>query len=349
VVLIFPDGFKVDVATARIEYYESPAALPNVEESSLKMDLYRRDFTINTLAIKLNKNEFGKLVDYFGAQKDLKEKIVRVLHNLSFVEDPTRVLRAIRFEQRFGFKIEKLTLSLIKNAVNINCFKALSGRRFFLELKLLLMEHEPLLAIERLNEFDLLQFVSPEIKFTKEKRELLEEVKAVISWFDHLYLEEPYEPWKVYWHGLTSNLNPKTLQEVTERMQLTDQEGLKTLAQRAAVDETLEKLYKFNGSDHYALFKLLSQFDTDILLYMMAKAKNKFCKRYISIYFTRLKNTRCFLKGRDLKKLGFQPGILYKQIFESVLAARLNQVINTKEDEIQFIKEKFGDVLEAHA
>ncbi|MGD9041798.1 MAG: CBS domain-containing protein, partial [Desulfobacteraceae bacterium] len=113
-VLIFPDGFKVDVATARMEYYESPAAPPTVEMSSLRMDLFRRDFTINTLAVKLNKREYGSLVDYFGGQRDLKEKVIRVLHNLSFVEDPTRVLRAIRFEQRFGFHIDKLTLALMK-------------------------------------------------------------------------------------------------------------------------------------------------------------------------------------------------------------------------------------------
>jgi len=143
VVLIFPDEFKVDVATARIETYDSPAAPPNVEMSSLKMDLYRRDFTINTLAVKLNKRDYGTLVDYFGAQKDIKEKVIRVLHNLSFVEDPTRVLRAIRFEQRFEFKIGKLTLALMKNAVAINCFKDLSGRRLFLELKLLLSEQDP--------------------------------------------------------------------------------------------------------------------------------------------------------------------------------------------------------------
>jgi len=106
-VLIFPGGFKVDVATARIEYYESPGAPPIVETSSLKLDLYRRDFTINTLAIKLNKKHYGTLIDYFGAQKDIKEKVLRVLHNLSFVEDPTRMLRAVRFEQRFGFKNRK--------------------------------------------------------------------------------------------------------------------------------------------------------------------------------------------------------------------------------------------------
>jgi tRNA nucleotidyltransferase (CCA-adding enzyme) len=207
------------------------------------------------------------------------------------------------------------------------------------------MEPEPIHAIERMDEFDLLQIISAEIHLTAELGVLFEEIRGVVSWFNHLYLEEPYEPWKVYWHALTANLNPKALRQTARHLQMTDQEGLKSLDQRAALDETLEKLYKFNGSDHYALFKLLSQFDTDILLFMMAKAKNKSCKRLISIYFTRLKSCRGFLKGRDLKKLGFQPGILYKQIFETVLEARLNQVINTKEDEIQFVKEKFGDAL----
>jgi tRNA nucleotidyltransferase (CCA-adding enzyme) len=97
-VIIFPDGFKIDVASARMEYYKFPAALPVVELSSIKLDLYRRDFTINTLAIHLNPDKFGTLIDFFSARKDLKEKIIRVLHNLSFVEDPTRVFRAIRFE-----------------------------------------------------------------------------------------------------------------------------------------------------------------------------------------------------------------------------------------------------------
>jgi tRNA nucleotidyltransferase (CCA-adding enzyme) len=116
-VVIFPDDFKIDVATARLEYYEYPAALPTVELSSLKLDLYRRDFTINTLAVELNPRRFGQLIDYFGAQRDFKDKAIRVLHNYSFVEDPTRVFRAIRFEQRFGFRIGKHTSNLIMNAV----------------------------------------------------------------------------------------------------------------------------------------------------------------------------------------------------------------------------------------
>ena len=142
-VVVFNDAFKVDVASARMEYYTVPAALPTVEMSSIKMDLARRDFTINTLAIQLNPRRFGTLIDFFSALKDIKEKTIRVLHNLSFVEDPTRVFRAIRFEQRFGFTIGRLTVGLIENAVRMDFFKRLDGRRVFSELRLLLEEASP--------------------------------------------------------------------------------------------------------------------------------------------------------------------------------------------------------------
>ena len=143
-VVIFPDGFKIDVATARLEYYEYPAALPTVELSSLKLDLYRRDFTMNTLAVELDPGRFGQLIDYFGAQRDFKDKTIRVLHNYSFVEDPTRVFRAIRYEQRLGFRIGKHTSNLIVNAVKMDLLVQLSGRRLTNELKLILSEENPL-------------------------------------------------------------------------------------------------------------------------------------------------------------------------------------------------------------
>jgi tRNA nucleotidyltransferase (CCA-adding enzyme) len=345
-VLIFPDGFKVDVATARLEYYETPAALPNVEMSSLKLDLYRRDFTINTLAIKLNKREYGTLVDYFGAQKDIREKVIRVLHNLSFVEDPTRVLRAIRFEQRFGFKIGKLTHDLIKNAVAINAFKGLSGRRLFMELKLLLMEQEPIKAIERMGEFNLLQFISPHISLTADLRNLLEEIKGVLSWFDLLYLEEPYRPWKVYWHGLTSSLDAKALHGMAERMQMGDAESRAMISQRLQAASLLDSLFRCAANNNYELYKLLSPFDTEILLHLMAKTSNRTIRRMISRYFTSLKGLRSFLRGRDLKALGFKPGPFYKEMLDALLAARLNRAVSTREDEVKFVTDRFGMYLQ---
>jgi tRNA nucleotidyltransferase (CCA-adding enzyme) len=341
-VLIFPDDFKVDVATARLEYYESPAAPPTVEMSSLKMDLFRRDFTINTLAIRLNKREYGVLVDYFGGQKDLKEKVIRVLHNLSFVEDPTRVLRAIRFEQRFGFRIGKLSLSLIKNAVKINCFKELSGRRLFLELKLLLKEKAPLEAIKRMNEFRLLQFISPEIGFKKDQNALLQEIEGVISWFNLLYLEEAYEPWKVYWHGLTSSLDTKALQRLADRMQMVDHESRKMIWEREQMGGVLDKLYRLKVDDNYEIYTLLYHYGTEILLYMMARVNTEKIKRMISNYFTKLKGTKVMLKGKDLKHMGVEPGPIYKEIFDSLLKARLNNLISTRDEEAGFVKEIFG-------
>jgi tRNA nucleotidyltransferase (CCA-adding enzyme) len=339
-VLIFPDGFKVDVATARMEYYEAPGAPPVVETSSLKLDLYRRDFTINTLAIKLNKRSYGTLIDYFGGQEDIKEKQLRVLHNLSFVEDPTRVLRAIRFEQRFGFKIGKLTLALIKNAVKINCFKDLSGRRLFLELKLILNEQDPIRAIERLNEFDLLQIISPEIRMTEGLRRLLEEIKRVIAWYNLLYLEEPFEPWKVYWHALCSPLDSKALRAVAQRMGILGLKEERMIYQRQDEEKVLESLHRFEGSN-YRLYTLLIPYDTETLLYLMGKTNSEKIRRLISNYFTRLKGTKAQLRGKDLLDMGLQPGPVFRDVLESLLEARLNNLIKTRDDEVEFVKQNW--------
>jgi len=345
-VLIFPDGFKVDVATARMEYYEAPGASPIVRSSSLKMDLYRRDFTINTLAVKLNKRDYGLLVDYFGAQRDIKEKVIRVLHNLSFVEDPTRVFRAIRFEQRFGFKIGKLTLALIRNAVKINCFKDVAGHRLFLELKLILQENDPIRAIERMEELDLLQFISPKLKLDPQLHATLAEIKNVVSWFQLLFLEEPFESWWVYWHGLTSRLDPKDLYDMAHRLGMQDARSQRMLAQRQGLMGLVRELYKFKGTN-YELYTLLSPYDTEILLYVMARSaptgrpEGDKVKRLISFYFTRLKGTRVELKGKDLISLGLKPGPKFRLIFEELLKARLNQEINSREEEIRFVMDNY--------
>ena len=114
------ERFKLDLATARKEKYERPAALPDVEFSSLRNDLYRRDFTINAMAVALNRSNFGQLIDFFDGQRHLREGVISVLHKGSFIDDPTRIFRAVRFEQRYGFKIDKHTERLIKTAICIS-------------------------------------------------------------------------------------------------------------------------------------------------------------------------------------------------------------------------------------
>ncbi|HAY22850.1 MAG TPA: polya polymerase, partial [Desulfobacterales bacterium] len=341
-VIIYPDDFKVDVATARTEYYETPGALPIVERSSLKMDLYRRDFTINTLAVKLNERHFGILIDYFGAQRDLKDGRISVLHNLSFVEDPSRVFRAIRFEQRFGFKITKLTANLIENAGRINFFDRLSGTRLFSELKLILMEENPIPAISRLAEFDLLKFIHPMLRYDANTTWLLDQIRGVLSWHDLLFLEDSYERWYVYFLGLIEPLKEEQLLELTRRLNMQTKFAETLLWAKGAADHTLFRLYQRENPSPKEIYYLLHELSTEFLLYMMAKTRREGSKKAISLFITQLRNVRPHLAGKDLLDMGYEPGPRYKRILQHLLDAHLDGQVQTKEDEIASVLRRFG-------
>ncbi len=343
-VLTMPDGFKIDVATARMEHYESPAALPEVKLSSLRRDFFRRDFTINTLAVHLNKGHYGTLIDYFGAMRDIKERTLRVIHNLSFVEDPTRILRAIRFEQRFGFKIGKLTETLIQNAVNIRCFENLSGQRLFIELQMILKEEDPIGAIERMYGYDLLKYISPELRLTEEVGNVLKEIKGILVWFDLLYLGIAYEPWRAYFLGLTFCLSDDAFKDLIKRLELRDKEMVDMISARQEAGCVLKELYNLKDKKRYSIYRTLSPLPAEVLLYAMAKTKSEKTKRAISTFFTKLKGTEVLLKGKDLIAMGFKPGPSFKEIFEGILEAKLEGDVSTKEDEIEFVKDRFGDL-----
>ncbi len=341
-VIIFPDGFKIDIATARTEYYETPGALPIVERSSLKMDLYRRDFTINTLAVKLNERHFGILIDYFGAQRDIKEGRIAVLHNLSFVEDPTRVFRAIRFEQRFRMKINKLTASLIENAVKINFFDRLSGSRLFTELKLILKEENPIPAIDRMTQFGLLKFIHPDIKYDQDTQWLLDQIRGVLSWHDLLFLEEAYERWYVYFLGLIEPLKEEQLLELSRRLNPSPKFCETLLWAKSAADHALMLLYRDGKMDRKNIYYLLRPFPVEYLLYMMAKTRQEPSKRAISLFFTQLKNAKPLLSGQDLVHMGYDPGPKFRFMLQTLLEARLAGKVQTLEEEREFILERFG-------
>ena len=343
-VVVMPDGFKIDVATARIEHYESPAAPPEVRLSSLKRDLFRRDFTINTLAVHLNKGHYGTLLDHFGAMRDIKERVLRVIHNLSFVEDPTRILRAIRFEQRFGFRIGKLTESLIQNAVNVHCFENLPGQRLFLELKLILQEEDPVAVIERMDDYDLLKFISPELKLTEGVRAVLKRIKGILVWFNLLYLGITYEPWKVYFLGIVSSLSDDALKKIIERMQIQDRDIVNAISTRQEVNTAFKELSQLKDKSNYALYKTLSPFTPEILLCSMAKTKSEKIQKSISTFFSRLKGTKVYLKGKDLIAMGYEPGPLFKDIFDSILEAKLGGEVSTRQDEIEFVNRRFSSL-----
>ncbi|HEX2056547.1 MAG TPA: CBS domain-containing protein, partial [Nitrospiraceae bacterium] len=230
--ILLPDGFKLDVATARTEYYEYPTALPTVEQSSIKKDLYRRDFTINTLAVRLNSRRFGELVDFYGGQRDLKEGTIRVLHSLSLIEDPTRVFRAIRFEHRFGFRLGKETLALIKGAVRMELFHRLSGHRLIEELRLLLSERRPRTAVARLGELGLLRFIHPKLAWSAKLDQVLEGVEEAMDWYRLLFLDRKIEPWLPYLMALMEVLPDRAVMETLKRFPFSETESERIKAAR---------------------------------------------------------------------------------------------------------------------
>ncbi len=337
-VIIFPDGFEIDVASARMEYYKFPAALPVVEMSSIKLDLYRRDFTINTLAIQLNSEKFGTLIDFFTARKDIKEKIIRILHNLSFVEDPTRVFRAIRFEQRFEFTIGKLTAGLISNAVTMDFFRELSGKRVFTELRLIMEEKNPVAAIMRLNDFDLLKVIHPSIILDNNFISLLNSVKEVLSWHDLLFLDESYKKWTVYFLFLINQCDAKRSEEICRRFELAPEYVKIFCHERFEADRCGTWLERNLPVADSRLYRKLSGFRIELILYMMATTKQKAVKKSISHFFTNLRRTAISLKGRDLKKMKIKPGPIYRQILAAVLDAKLDGKLKTKKDESEFAR-----------
>ncbi|HEX9023663.1 MAG TPA: CBS domain-containing protein, partial [Geobacteraceae bacterium] len=342
-VIIFPDGFKIDVASTRLEYYSSPGALPTVERSSLKMDLYRRDFTINTLAIQLNSPEFGHLIDYYGGQKDLQERMIRVLHNLSFVEDPTRVFRAIRFEQRLDFHIAKHTENLIKNAVRMDFLDKLGGKRLLTELIHILREKDSLRAVERMNELGLLRFINAELRLTARTRTVLDEAKKIVSWFELLFLQRRCEKWAVYFLALCETLPDEQFMGTCSRLAVNEHYRDKLFEMRRRSGEVLEIMQRrvARGAEvkRSEIYHWLKELPVEILLYMMAKTDFDEVKKFISLYFTQLQNVRCIINGRDLAKLGLSPGPRYREILDLVLDARLNNLVQSREEELGLAKQ----------
>ena len=219
-VVIFPDGYRIDVAMARVEYYEYPAALPTIKQSSVNSDLSRRDFTINSLAIKLNEEGAFCLMDFFNGERDLKNKEIHVLHNLSFIDDPCRLFRAIKFEQRFSFKISKQTEELMKVAIKKGLVASLSGTRLLNEITLILKEKNPFKHILRMKEFDLLKFISSQIILDSADLGALGKIEKVLSWIETKSLTKKPEVWYVYLLAIIYSLDDESFMQMIEKLHM---------------------------------------------------------------------------------------------------------------------------------
>ncbi len=342
-IVLLPDGFKLDVATARTEYYEYPTALPTVEQSSIKKDLYRRDFTINALAVRLNGKGFGDILDFYGGQRDLNEKVIRVLHGLSFVEDPTRVFRAIRFETRFGFHLGKDTTALIAGAVKMNLFHRLSGHRLLEELKLLLGERASKQAVKRLAEFNLIQFIHPKLKWSNRLETLLDAVDESIDWYRLLYLDRKMDSWLVYVAALLEVLPGRAVVEVLKRFPFSESEANRLKTSRIDGQTVMRRLGRKPEPKVSEVYRLLSGLSDETLLSLMTKSKGETVKRQVSAFLTTYQHVNPILSGADLKAMGLKPGPQFKKILDQLLVARLNGEVRTEAEERRFVQQVIHD------
>jgi tRNA nucleotidyltransferase (CCA-adding enzyme) len=339
-VVVFPDGQRIDVATARLEYYEYPTALPTVELSSIKMDLYRRDFTVNALALNLSPGHFGQLMDFFGAQRDIKEKTIRVLHSLSFVEDPTRILRAVRFEQRFNFRIDGQTLRLIKNAVQLNLFSKLSGSRLTHELQLILNEENVLECMNRMQELKLLATIHPQLNLDGDRLRVLMELRKVHDWYALLYLEPPVSTWRLYMLGLTMGTERDELEQICRRLRFSEKELREFLILRDHLGEALARLMTWQEaqSSMSEIYFTLDPLPVEGVLFLMARSRREVMRKNISQYLTRLRTQELLMDGADLKALGLKTGPGFAAILRKVRAAAIDGQAVTRERQLELAK-----------
>jgi tRNA nucleotidyltransferase (CCA-adding enzyme) len=343
--LVLPDGFKVDVATARLEYYEYPAAMPTVELSSIKLDLLRRDFTINAMAIHLNPVRFGTLEDFFGSQNDLNNQWIRVLHNLSFVEDPTRIFRAIRFEQRLGFTIIKSVEKLIRNAVRQNLFGRCQGRRFFNELRHILSGSNPIPCLRRMAEFDLFRLLWPELKpnLKVDRRfiHVLSQAQGALSWFMRLYLDEKCRAWAVYLLAIHSRSRVPDLLAFCERFDVPHRYRDLLVRQKIAADRIALDMLGRPELKPSEISRLLGELSNEGLLYLMAIARKRHINKAVSVYVTALREVRPLVNGNHLCAAGYRPGPLFATLLKESVAAQLDGLVRTRDEALAFLHEHY--------
>ena len=337
-VLIKPQAKKIDIATARCESYPTPASLPVVTASSLKDDLRRRDFTINAMAISINQHNFGQLIDFFDARVDLRQKKIRVLHRLSFIDDPTRILRAIRFEKRHGFNIEANTLLLLKEAVRRKMLEKVQPQRLRDELILVLKEAHPLKQIMRMRNLTGFSFINPHLLATKKTYNLIRAIHRQIEWFKKSFPgRRALDVWLIYFMGLIDSLATSDVKLICQKFVFRQGEEKRILVYKKLKRLFFTELGK-KKIKPAIIFNLLEPLSYEVIILIKAKYKNPDIRKHIEDFFEIYNGMRILITGKDLHRLGLVPGPAYRKIFAQVLKAKLGGAVKTKEEELALIK-----------
>ena len=329
---------KVDIATARKEFYPQPASLPVVSSGTLKDDLFRRDFTINAMAISIAKKDFGRLIDFFGGRDALLHKEIRILHNLSFIDDPTRILRAIRFEKRYNFKFQAQTLEALKEAVRLKMLEDVGKQRLRDEMILILKEAHPLRQIRRIQELAGFGFIKPKLSLTLKNFKFIGSLENEINWFKKEFPHRPQpETWLIYFMGLIDPLTIGEAKALCKRFAFRREEE-KNISAYKKIDKSFIRQLSSPGIKPYDVFRLLKPLTYEIILLLKSKYKNLNFQKNIKKFLRDYDGAHLYINGGDLHRLGIAPGPDYRRILNQALEAKLNGKVKTKKEELALIK-----------
>jgi len=328
---------KVDIATTRKEIYPSSACLPQVSPGSIKEDLLRRDFTINAMAISLSGKSGRELIDAYCGKDDLTAGKIRILHDLSFKDDPTRILRAIRFKQRYNFEIEPKTLSLLKEAVSAGLLSKVHPHRTRDELVLMFKEKDPSAQIKQLYALGGLSFISGKLNPGKHTYDLFKSINREIVWFmQNFPFHGKFEAWLVYFAALLKTLTLVQGKMIIRRLGLSKQEEIKILSCRKINHRLIARLENKNIKPAQ-IFNLLKPFSYEAIILLRSASRDRIFKKHIADFLKIYNCQRLCTSGDDLHRLGVTPGPLYHKILNKILAARLNGKVSSRQDELALI------------
>ncbi|GMQ78715.1 MAG: CBS domain-containing protein [Anaerolineae bacterium] len=327
-----PDA--IDFVTARTEFYTRPTALPEVERGSIKLDLHRRDFTINTLAIRLDGAHLGELLDFYGGRRDLESGLIRVLHSLSFVDDPTRILRAARLEQRLNFAIESRTQELITAALSM--LNRVSGDRIRNELEMCLEEPDPISIVDRLASLGVLVYIHPQLNWSQRTAESFERAKQLLA--EELW-RGLYESSRsfIYFALWMLDHRVKAQNQVMKRLKVrrSTKEDVNSVR---IILETLDKVPENPAPSQ--VYQKLKFYPERVLFTALAMAgQDSNSGRIILGYQREWRHVRTYINGDDLLEMGMEPGPEIGRILNQLLDARLDGVVSDESEEMALLKE----------
>ncbi len=327
-----PDS--VDFVTARTEFYKEPSALPEVAQGSIKSDLHRRDFTINTLAVRLDGAHLGELLDFYSGRRDLEQKLIRVLHSLSFVDDPTRILRAIRLEQRLGFRIEARTAELMASALPM--LDRVTGDRIRHEIELALREPARIQVMERLAELGVIAQIHPSLHWSAAMAAAFERVPELLQ--SPVWAAERPSQWQpvLYFAQWVIGLSASEQNAVMARLRVRKA----TREDVMAVARCLEQLDALPlGARPSQVEKALRPFHPRVLLTACITLGNSPHASQIERFYQEWRGVKTAVTGDDLRAMGLKPGPEYAVILDQLLAARLDNLINSEAEERALLAE----------